>query len=199
MTAYLHLRGRQFVSLSMIFRERCFWKPREKGSVRDALGKLEPRWQRCIFLGFSKKTNEYILWDEVAHTVVTSRTVHRLVRGARFDGEALVQISQGPHDGHVAQEAPPVFQDMPPQAATEARPERPARSFDIFRRDAEKYGYTADGCPKCARAMRYGWDTAKQHSHSKKCRSRFEEPFRQSEDDKHRVNEADQRQNRRLA
>ena len=47
--------------------------------------------------------------------------------------------------------------------------------------------------------MRYGWDTAKPHSHAMKCRIRFEELFRHSEDDKHRVNEADQMQNRWLA
>ena len=103
-----------------------------------------------------KGSNGYILWDEAESRMVTSRTVHRLVRGARYDGEALVKISQGPHDGRVAQESPPVFQDLPPRAATEARPERPARGFDNFKRDAEKFGYTTDGCPKCARAIRYG-------------------------------------------
>ena len=103
-----------------------------------------------------RKTGEYILWGEAESRMVTSRTFHRLVRGARYDSEALVELSQGSHDGHVAQESPPVFQDMPPRPATEARPGHAARGFDIFKRDAEKFGYTADGCSKCARAMGYG-------------------------------------------
>ena len=60
------------------------------------------------FLGFTRKTNEYIVSDEVESRMVTSSTVHRIVRGARYDGEALVKVSQGHNDGHIAQDAPPV-------------------------------------------------------------------------------------------
>ena len=98
-------------------------------------------------MGFARKTSESVLWDEAEGRVVTSRTVHRLVRGARYDGEALVEIPQNPNDGRLAQESHPVFQDLPPKPSPETRPERPARSFDIFKKDAGKFGCTADGCP----------------------------------------------------
>ena len=110
-----------------------------------------------------------------------------------------MKISHGPHGGHTAQEAPPIFQEMQGKPTTEAWPERTARGFDIYKRDTEKYGFTSEGCPKCGRAMRHGWDAAKQHSHSKLCRQRFEKAFRGSSEDKHRVEEADRRQDRWLA
>jgi len=47
--------------------------------------------------------------------------------------------------------------------------------------------------------MRHGWEASKQHSHSKACRKRFEDIFREAPEDKHRVDEADKRQNRWLA
>ena len=65
-------------------------------------------------------------------------------------------------------------------------------------KDTEKNGYTAQGCPKCGRAVRYGWGTSKQHSRSKACRTRFEELFREAPEDKHRVDDAASKQNRWL-
>ena len=72
----------------MVFAEMSIWKLREKGPARETLGKLEPSWKRGIFLGFMKQTNGYITWGEAVNRVATSRTVHRLFRGARYDGEA---------------------------------------------------------------------------------------------------------------
>ena len=43
LTAWQHLRGRQFVKSLMCFCERCLWKLREKGPIREGSGKFQPR------------------------------------------------------------------------------------------------------------------------------------------------------------
>jgi hypothetical protein len=199
MTSYQHLRGKRFVQPLLCFGEKCLWKLREKGPQRAESSKIEPRWKRGIFRGFVRKTNEYEVWDIEDNDIATSRCVKRLVRGKRFDAETLTKVAKTPHDKHVATEAPPVFQDLPPQEPTEARPGRAARSFDIYRKDVEKWGFSSEGCPKCARAMRYGWDTAKQYTHSASCRLRFRKIFLESDTEKHRVEDSERRQNRWLA
>ena len=133
------------------------------------------------------------MWDVEDNDITSSMCVKRLVRGNRFDAEGLTTIAATPHDKHIATEALPVFQDRPPHAPTEARPGRAARGFDIYKRDVDKFGFTPDGCPKSARAMRYGWDTATQHTHSASCRLRFRKIFLDSDTEKHRVGESERR------
>ena len=72
--------------------------------------------------------------------------------GGRFNAETLTKINRTPHDEHAVAEAPPVFQDLPPQEPADVRPGRAARGSDIYNMDVEKIGFTSEGCPKCARA-----------------------------------------------
>ena len=72
----------------------------------------------------------------------------RLVRGKRFCADALAEAATTPHDGHVAQQAPPVFQDIPAVLPPEVKPGRAASGFDIYKKDVDKFGYTSEGCAK---------------------------------------------------
>ena len=168
---------------------------RGEGPQREESSKIEPRWGRGVFPGFLRKTNEHEIWDGEANDIFTARCVDRLVRGKRFCAEALTGAAKTPHDGRVAQHAPPVFQDIPAVPPPEVKPGRAARGFDIYKKDVERFGYTAEGCAKCARALRYGWDESKQYSHSPACRLRFRNLFQDSAADKHRVEEAERKHN----
>ena len=126
--------GKAVRSTLLCFSEKCPWKLREKGPVREESSKIEPRWKRGISLGFLRKTNEYEIWDPEAEDIFTARCGLRLVRGKRFCAEALTGVAKTPHDGRVAQHAPPVFQDIPAVPPPEVKPGRAARGFDIYKK-----------------------------------------------------------------
>lgn len=110
---------------------------RERGPQREYSCNIEPRWERGVFLGVLRKTNEHEVWDVEANDIFTARCVHRLVRGQRSCAETLAGVAKTSHDGHVAQEAHLVVQDIPAAPPPEVRPGRAARGFDIYTRDVE--------------------------------------------------------------
>ena len=193
-TAYQRVRGRQFGKRLMEFGERCLYKRPMKGPRHEAQGKLAERWRRGLFLGFSRTSNEYYLWD--VDTVVKARAVQRMRRELRWPEDGLENVSMEPHHLYPARGPTPAAFAPGGDEQVSARQEpiegRPPQGIQIRRADWELYG-SSPGCPRCMHADTYGWGQTKM-VHSKECIERYRQCYSETEEGKKRLDEADLRQ-----
>ena len=56
------------------------------------------------------------------------------------------------------------------------------RDINLRVQDFETHGLTGSGCPRCAWALRHGWEVPSKLSHSAECRGRMREAIRSSGD-----------------
>ena len=182
-TAYHRVRGRGFAKRMLVFGEQCLYKLPMKGPRHDARGKLAERWRRGIFLGFSRYSAEYILWDE--KEIVKARAHQRLRVELRWPDGVHEAINEDAHSTYAPMD-PERFEEIPetgegPQPALP----RGAQTIQIKRADWEKYGSTP-GCPKCAHALAYGWGLT-AGSHPNECVKRYKDLYRDSDEGLARV------------
>ena len=93
-TGFQRVRGKPFTKMLLQIIKQCLYKLPIKGPQREAAGKLGARWRRGIFLGFSKASSEYLLWD--GNQIARSRTVQRLKKRLRWPKEAYEKMNKDP-------------------------------------------------------------------------------------------------------
>ena len=76
-TAYQRLRGRNYGTKLLAFAERCLFKLPRKSKDLSLEGKLGSKWKEGLFLGFSRDSNEYIVWSVEDKTVTRVRSLQR--------------------------------------------------------------------------------------------------------------------------
>ena len=152
-TAYHRVRGRPFSTRLVSMGERLKFKLRPKEHMR---GDAVDKWHSGIFLGFCKRTGQYILHDK--QTVRFARTVMRNPDEMKWDKAAMEAVHATPWHIHVPKAQDVIFKDQLEQDKQEEPPgeDRKVKRFTIKERDCERFGYTA-GCTKCDDALRYGW------------------------------------------
>ena len=69
-----------------------------KSQDRSLEGKLGSKWREGVFLGYSKDSNEYLLWCVESKEVTRARSVQRKPESQRWDSEILGQVNQRPQD-----------------------------------------------------------------------------------------------------
>ena len=123
-TAFHRVRGRPFAKRLLCIMERCLYKLPIKGPQREAAGKLAERWRRGLFLGFSRMSSEYLLWDD--NEVVRARAVQRLKRNLRWPLEAYNTVKQDAHSQYSAAEPERIEYELPvPAQAPEPGQRKP--------------------------------------------------------------------------
>ena len=127
--------------------------------------------------------------------------MQRLRRDVRWHPEALEKVSvdmqrRDPHRGALIDEN---FQEgdvLHPAERQEPRTRAP-HSIAIRRADWLRYASTT-GCPKCIHARDHGWDQA-GGPHNTECVERFRRAFKDTEDWKKRLTDADLGRDKHLA
>ena len=82
-------RGTKFTRDMLCFGEENHYKIPAGHLVRGLEGKMAPRWKTGVFLGYSRDSHEYAVWDPVAREVKMARTLKRVPQNLRFDLEHL--------------------------------------------------------------------------------------------------------------
>ena len=188
-TAYERVRGMSFGRRLLEFGEKILYKLPTKGPRHDAAGKLAARWEYGLFLGFSRISNDYVIWTKEG--AVKARGQQRLASDRRWPPGELESVSKGAHSGY-APRTPERF--LPGEEATEqpTAEKRAGQSVQIRQSDWLAHGSTP-GCSKCIHAQTWGWGKM-GGPHSPECVERFRKLFLETESGQERVRRADQRQ-----
>ena len=71
-------RGTRFTRELLCFAEMCHFKLPPSKLSGQLEGKLAPRWKSGVFLGYSRDSHEYVVWNPVLKELKMSRTLQRL-------------------------------------------------------------------------------------------------------------------------
>jgi hypothetical protein len=82
-TAYQRLRGMAFGLRMVGFGESCLYKIPKKKPEANLEGKLGSKWKDGVFLGYSRDSNEYVLWSVEDKTVTVSSANQRPSAGSQ--------------------------------------------------------------------------------------------------------------------
>ena len=82
-TPYQLARGSKFNRSLVAFGEYVLYQVPEGRLSRDLEGKLSARWRPGVFLGHSKDSPEYVVWDVDSKTVQASRSLNRAAEDER--------------------------------------------------------------------------------------------------------------------
>ena len=142
-------------------------------------------------LGYSRFTNEYIVWT--GESIKRSRALQRLTLDNRWHTEALEKVSVDIYDQHTPDSAVPFEGERVLPAGAEAAIDRTRipKTIAIRQQDWIKFGSTPN-CPKCTHAEDNGWGRA-GGPHSKACVERFMRLLEDTDEGKKRVKEAKDR------
>ena len=118
-------------------------------------GKMSPRWKEGIFLGYSRDSNEFVLWSISEAGVARARSIQRRPESVRWDADTLMKINQRPSDVFYRANAP-LLDRRDPEAGFEPRvnPEdeppktraTATRDMKVTASDIERFGFTEYGC-----------------------------------------------------
>ena len=86
-TAHKRLRGRNFNVPMLAFGETCLYKLNKHDARKQPDGKMDARWKEGAFIGFSRDSNEFILWDIIQKKVTRARSVQRVSESKRWNAE----------------------------------------------------------------------------------------------------------------
>ena len=116
--------------------------------VRSLEGKLAPRWRHGVFLGCSRDSHEYAVWDVEEHTVKMYRTLQRLSPDRRFIDELVGDVCIPPRDllHRSAWQSPggqrerqPRLGHAQPEGGIQTKRSRP-EGLTVTQRDLTKFG-----------------------------------------------------------
>jgi len=207
-TAYKRLRGVNFNTRLLGFGELCLYKVPKKAPEFSLDGKLGSNWHDGIFLGYSRDSNEFVLWSTSAKKIVRARSVQRKSESARWNADALQEVNQRPQDflcraiaaptgwrepnrGFVSRPAP---EDEVPKTRQAYIPD-----LTITVKDVEEHGPTELGCPRCDYITEHGDARRYGYAHSKACRERSKTIFSQTAEGRERLRRVDERLGRQLS
>ena len=163
----------------MEFGEKVMYRKKNKHKA----AKIEPRWEKGIFVGVRVRSGEF--WISTAAGVKKVRSIRRLARPDRWSEDSVKWVRHVPwhlYHGDVGADG-----DIPEEQAVEPEPLGPARlggdqpvvivktravaprEFQIRKEDAEKHGYTR-GCAGCSSWFR----GLGRQPHNPQCRAPFE-------------------------
>ena len=95
---YKRLRGRNCPTRMLAFGERCLFKFNKVAHQKAADGKMNAKWGEGVFLGYSKDSNEFVLWNTTTRTITRARSIQRRPESARWSAEELMAVNQRPGD-----------------------------------------------------------------------------------------------------
>ena len=95
-TPYTRLRGSTFRTLMLGFGECCLYQPVSPAKDTGLDGKLAPKYRDAVFLGYSRDSNEYLLWDIAAKKMIRARGVQRVSESQRWKADALAAVNIKP-------------------------------------------------------------------------------------------------------
>ena len=137
------------------FGETCLYKLNKLEMKKSADGKMSARWKEGAFLGFSRDSNEFILWDTIEKTVKRSRSVQRVSESKRWNVENLVAVNRRPQDTLYRAAAQPIYRGIEQEELAERRaPEdeasprvraTAARDVKVIIEDLKRFGVTELG------------------------------------------------------
>ena len=192
LTAYQRVKGTPFTKRLLEFGEKILYKLPTKGPRHDATGKLAERWSYGFFLGFSRLSNDYLVWT--ADGAVKARCQQRLTIDRRWPAGGLEAVNAGAHVGY-APRVPERFSPGEAQAEQPVAEGRGPQAVQIRQTDWLQHGSTP-GCGKCMHATLNGWGKA-GGPHSGECVARFRKLFMETDAGRARVERADMRARRR--
>ena len=91
-TPYQLARGSKFNRECVPFAERVFYKLNAGQLKRADEGKLGTRWAYGIFLGYSRDSYEYVVWDEKSKAIEMARSLKRVRPSDRLDADAVGDV-----------------------------------------------------------------------------------------------------------
>ena len=165
-------------------------------------GKLGSKWKEGIFLGYSRDSNEYILWCSESKGVVRARSIQRKPESQRYDPELLGQVNQRPQDVFYRASATPSGRREPQEDLDErlAPDDEPPKTritgqhdLRVTLQDLRDFGYTELGCQRCDHIRAHGHGRECVYAHSAACRSRIKEELRKTPEGRRRVEAAERR------
>jgi len=181
-TPYKRLRGLNFSTRMLGFGESCLYRVPKKSPEASLDGKLSPNWKSGIFLGYSRDSNEFVMWNVAAKAIIRTRSVQRKSESDRWDVDGLVGISQRPMDTLYRATATPTgwrepsgdFEQRlaPEDEAPRTRPSV-APDLRVTVKDLEDFGYTEVGCQRCDFIRQHGDARRCGYAHSTICRERI--------------------------
>ena len=59
---------------------------------------MAPRWKSGVFLGYSRDSHEYVIWDTAEKMLKPSRTLKRVPESERFSVTHLASVTVRPKD-----------------------------------------------------------------------------------------------------
>ena len=171
MTAFERRRGRKCNIPVLCFGEKVWYKKRDRPKDQQ---KSEPKWEKAIWLGHARDSNEMIVGT--AEGASKTYAVKRMPEDERWDPEfirSMQGIPQQPDPKKKGITIPISFRFESMTTEIETHPvketkEPMARRRGITKIELDKYGFTP-GCPGCIAKQR--GEVAKR-GHSKACRKR---------------------------
>ena len=184
-TAVERNRGKAATVMGVEFGEKVMYKK----TVQNKASKIEPRWEKGIFVGVRARSVEFLV--ATAQGIKKVRSVRRVAVQDRWGEDSVKWVRHVPWhlykgdenaDGDIPEEQLVEAEGLmdhvrgPGEGLESGGPatvvkvrKAPPRAFQIRREDAEKHGFTR-GCAGCSSWFR---GTARQ-PHSEECRARFE-------------------------
>jgi hypothetical protein len=183
-TATERNRGKSLTVMGVEFGEKVMYKKK----AEKMASKIEPRWEKGIFVGVRARSGEFFVATVAGIKKV--RSIRRVAVQDRWGEDSVTWVKHVPWNlykgdemadgdipeeqlvepealGPVHPELGPVHEGGPATVVKFRKP--PPRAFQIRKEDAEKHGYTR-GCAGCSSWFR---GMARQ-PHSAECRARFE-------------------------
>jgi hypothetical protein len=180
-TAVERNKGKSSSVMGVEFGEKLMYKKR----VKDKSAKIEPRWEKGIFVGVRVSSGEF--WIATPEGIRKARSVRRLPVQDRWGEDSLRWVRHAPWhlyrgdsraDGEIPEEqvVDPSLESkqylqgaLPGQGIIVKTRQVAPRAFQIRKEDAEKHGYTR-GCAGCTSWFR----GLGRQPHNPQCRTRFE-------------------------
>ena len=179
-TPYHLARGCRFKRELLSFGEYHLYEVPEGRLAKDLEGKLSARWRPGIFLGCSRDSPEYMVWDVESKTVKASRSLHRAPAQQRWNATHVESICIRPKDAlHRAAWQSSIRRERQirlgraadDQDGPAVRSEK-VEGLTVRRSDIKKFGPT-DGCNRCDHLIKWGHARGCDKSHSEECRGRI--------------------------
>ena len=157
LTPHQRLRGRAFGTAMLCFGERCHYKLPKLKHERALERKLGSKWTEALFLGYSRDSNEYLVWSIEDQSLVRANSLQRKPSVGRLSSEELMRVNLRPQDALYRSAAEPTGRREPSQGFEDrVAPEdklaptraRSVHDFSVVRKDLEQFGYTEVGCPR---------------------------------------------------
>lgn len=205
-TPYKRLRGKNFRIPMLGFGEFCLHKINRKQPTQKFDGKMSPRWREGIFLGFSRDSNEFVLWDMHSKKICRARSVQRVKESERWKPDLLVQVNQKPQDALYRAAAVPTVRSAGDAefehrvAPEDEEPKTRAtsiRDLRVTQEDLERFGTTPMGCQRCDFYETNKHTRGCSFAHSKQCRDRIKAELGKSEEGRERLRKVEERLARR--